>query len=70
MDVFMLIAIIVLGLGVLFLLLGSLSFRFRAMANKRAWNGKTKPLLGIGIVLLIAGIVLVYFAYKSAFPDA
>ncbi len=70
MDYFMLIAIIVLAAGALFLFLSGMVFHFRAIANLPAWNGGTRPLLVVGLILLVLGLVLVYFAYRSAFPGA
>ena len=68
-DPFMLIAIIVLAAGGLLLFGSSMSFHFRAIANKPAWDGMTRPLLGIGAVVFVIGLVLVFLAYKAAFPN-
>ncbi|HBU12339.1 MAG TPA: hypothetical protein DEB31_06315 [Clostridiales bacterium] len=70
MNYFMLIALIVLFTGVGFLALAGMVFHFRAIANKPAWNGMTKPFLLIGLIFLIIGLVLVYFAYKNQFGDS
>lgn len=47
-----------LGIGVLgavLLALGGLVWKVRAILNKQAWNGATKPLIGIGIFLVVVG---------------
>ncbi|MDR2458314.1 MAG: hypothetical protein LBD41_07575 [Clostridiales Family XIII bacterium] len=50
-------SLVIFGIGVFFLAIGSISFRVRAVANKKAWGGITLPFILIGIVLIIIGIV-------------
>lgn len=61
----MILAIVVFVAGVLCLALGSISFRVRAIANKPAWGGATKPLLLAGILIFAAGLALLYFAMRQ-----
>jgi amino acid transporter len=63
MDMFLLIALVVLFIGVCLAGRGGICFRIRAVSNKRAWDGPVKPLLISGAVIMIIGIALVYFAY-------
>ncbi|QIL46776.1 hypothetical protein G7081_06705 [Vagococcus coleopterorum] len=58
-----LISIAVLFLGFAFLGLSGGIFRLRALTNKKAWDGWTKPFLLIGAVLFLVGLVLVYIFY-------
>lgn len=47
----------VIGLG--FAVLFGLSFRIRAVLNKRAWNGPTRPFFFLMLLTLIPGIALI-----------
>ncbi|CEI50050.1 hypothetical protein [Propionibacterium freudenreichii] len=47
----------VIGLG--FAVLFGLSFRIRAVLNKRAWNGPTEPFFILMLLTLIPGIALI-----------
>ena len=67
MDTFLAISLVVLFIGIALIAIGGISFRVRAITNKPAWNGITKPFILVGIAIFIVGIVLVYFAYSSAF---
>lgn len=58
-----LLSIGILLIGFLFIGLGGISYRWRAFRNKSAWNGNTLPLLGIGLVFFVIGIILVYMFY-------
>lgn len=49
-----------LGLGI-----GGASFKIRAVFNKKAWGGITKPFLLVGIFLAIVGLVIVVMAGKA-----
>lgn len=60
-------AVIVLFIGFLFLGLSGASFRWRAFTNKPAWDGLTKPLLVIGLIIFLIGLALVYFFYPESF---
>jgi NADH:ubiquinone oxidoreductase subunit 2 (subunit N) len=62
-NIGLVISLGVFGLGAVLLGLGSFSFKFRAVTNKKAWDGKTKPLLLAGLLLTAVGIGLVYLTY-------
>lgn len=62
-DKLFLVSVAVLMLGMLFIGISGGIFRLRALSNKRAWDGKTKPFAAIGIVLSLIGIILVYITY-------
>jgi hypothetical protein len=51
-------SLIVFFAGMFFAAVGSTSFRFRAIANKKAWGGITLPAGIIGVFLLILGVTL------------
>jgi NADH:ubiquinone oxidoreductase subunit 2 (subunit N) len=51
---FVSLALFVVGFALL--ALGSWSFWFRAVTNKQAWGGKTKPFLLWGTVLFVLGV--------------
>ena len=57
------ISIVVTLIGMVFLGLAGISFRLRALANKKAWNGLTLPFAIIGLPVLIVGLVMLYFTY-------
>ena len=63
----MTIAIVVFIVGLALLALSGLSFRIRAIANKPAWNGLTRPLLLFGLIIFAVCLVLLYFAYRHNF---
>ncbi|KAJ51710.1 amino acid transporter [Clostridium tetanomorphum] len=58
-----LFSIIVLFSGFLLMGISNASYRWRAFRNKPAWNGSTLPLLIIGLLLSIIGLILVYIFY-------
>jgi hypothetical protein len=51
-------SLIVFFAGMLLAAAGTISFRFRAIANKKAWGGITLPAGLIGVFLLILGVTL------------
>lgn len=59
----LLFSIGILLIGFLFIGLGGISYRWRAFGNKPAWNGNTLPLLGIGLIFFVIGVILVYMFY-------
>ena len=63
MDIMFTVAIVVTFVGIAFLGLAGISFRIRAITNKKAWNGLTLPLAIIGLPILIAGMALLYYTY-------
>ena len=58
-----LISIVVLFISFLLLGLGGFSFKLRAVTNKRAWDGWTKPLSISGAILFIIALILLYTFY-------
>lgn len=62
--------LVVLTVGVLLLIAGGISFQGRALKNKPAWDGHTRPLLIWGIITFIIGIIAlapaIYLMYTSA----
>ncbi|MDR2380733.1 MAG: hypothetical protein LBE08_06110 [Bifidobacteriaceae bacterium] len=60
----MTVALVIFGIGVLFLALAGIWFRVRAVANRPAWGGGTVPLAVIGLIFVIPGLILVYLNYK------
>lgn len=43
-------------IGILLLMAGGVSFQGRALRNKPAWDGHTKPLLRWGMIILVIGM--------------
>ena len=62
-NIGLIVSLGVFGLGAVLLALGSFSFKFRAITNKKAWDGKTKPLLLWGLLFTLVGLGLLYFTY-------
>lgn len=72
MDVFLILfwaSLVIMAIGVLLLIAGGISFQWRALNNKPAWDGHTRPLLAWGIVVFIIGIIAftpaVYHMYTA-----
>lgn len=63
MNTLFLISMIILLIGFIFLGLSSISYRWRAFTNKKAWNGMTRPFLVLGLIFFVIGIGLVYIFY-------
>jgi divalent metal cation (Fe/Co/Zn/Cd) transporter len=63
MDILMLLSLAVLFVGVALLGTGCFIFVMRAISNKAALDGPTKPLIIGGAILTIVGIALVYSVY-------
>jgi hypothetical protein len=61
----MTIAVVMFFVGVGFLGLSSIIFILRALSNKPAWEGLTVPLLLVGLLIFIASLVLLFFAYDK-----
>ncbi|MGY3777306.1 hypothetical protein [Isobaculum melis] len=55
--------IILFIIGIAFLALATLSFRFRAISGKNAWGGKTKTFICIGLPITIIALGLIYLFY-------
>ncbi|MDH6366220.1 MULTISPECIES: hypothetical protein [unclassified Breznakia] len=53
---------LICGIGIILLAGASISYRFRAFTNKKAWDGKTLPLLKIGLFLFIIGAAIFLYA--------
>jgi uncharacterized membrane protein YgdD (TMEM256/DUF423 family) len=49
---------VMLGVGFLFLICATFSYRFRAFTNKKAWDGKTRPFVKLALVFFVVGAVL------------
>lgn len=45
-------------LGMLLLMAGGASFQFRALSNKKPWDGHTRPLLRYGLITFIIGAIV------------
>lgn len=56
-------SMVILIFSYLLLTLATYTFKFRAFTNKKAWGGKTKPLLVSGAILFLIGIVMTYLFY-------
>lgn len=59
----LIISLIIFGIGAVIAGLGGFSFYFRAITNKKAWDGKTKPLILIGTIFLVIGLIMIYLTY-------
>ena len=57
------LGLVILSVGAVFAALGSISFKFRAITNKKAWDGKTRPLLFFGAILIVIGMAIMYIFY-------
>lgn len=53
------IGIVLFAVGAVFAALFGLSFRLRAIMNKRAWDGPTRPLFSLMLLTLIPGLALI-----------
>lgn len=58
-----LVAIAVLFIGFACLGISGAIFDWRAIRNKKAWNGLTKPFLVAGGLFTFLGLLLVYIFY-------
>lgn len=45
-------------IGLLIAAAGGISFQWRALRNKPAWDGHTRPLLVWGCIILVIGIIV------------
>jgi hypothetical protein len=63
----MYVALAVFFIGAVLLGLCGISFRLRAITNKPAWNGATLPLLLMGLLFLVPGIILLAVSYAGVF---
>ncbi|MDR1969985.1 MAG: hypothetical protein LBQ11_01395 [Candidatus Nomurabacteria bacterium] len=64
-DTLFITSLIVLGTGAALAAAGSVSFFVRAVLNKKAWDGLTRPLLATGAIVAIVGLILLYFTYPK-----
>lgn len=53
------IGMVLFGLGVVLAAAASISFRWRAITNERAWGGIAVPAGVSGTILLIVGVALI-----------
>lgn len=65
LQILFICSIIITCVGVFLLMIGGGIFQFRAITNKKAWEGKTKPFLKLGLVVFIPGLIgLIITAYQ------
>ncbi|MGM0220107.1 hypothetical protein [Enterococcus sp. AZ126] len=55
------LATVLFIISLFFLGIAGVNYEWRAVMNKRAWNGISKPFSTIGTILLIISIGLFYF---------
>ena len=55
----LIIGIVIFFMGMICFSLGRSIFKGRALLNKKAWNGATKPLLVLGVLLGIIGLIII-----------
>ncbi|SQC70615.1 Uncharacterised protein [Listeria fleischmannii subsp. fleischmannii] len=58
MESLFLITVVIFFLGVFFIGLSGGIFRWRALNNKKAWEGSVIPLLIVGVPITIIGLIL------------
>lgn len=58
------IGIIIAAVGFAFAAIGTISFKVRAIANKKSWGGPTAPCLIGGFAIMIIGVLLIALGYK------
>lgn len=57
------ISLAIFFIGVFLLAWSGANFDWRAVRNKRAWNGWTLPLLSVGLPLAIIGLVMIWATF-------
>lgn len=56
---FLNIGVILFSVGIIFSILGGIIFKFKAIANKKAWSGITIPCFVIALVTIIPGFIII-----------
>jgi hypothetical protein len=59
------VAVVILFIGFGSLALSGISFRMRALLNKRAWHGMTLPFLWIGLITAAIGLTILLLTYQQ-----
>lgn len=54
------IALILVGIGMFFIILFRFIFKARAYSNRKAWNGGTALLLLLGMIFFSIGLTLLF----------
>ena len=60
---FLIISVVVLLVGIVLLATGGIIFRVRAVTNKKAWNGGTKPFILTGLIVFAIGLIGLLITY-------
>lgn len=57
-------SIIILFTGFALLAISAISFRIRALLNKKAWQGATLPFLWTGLLATAIGLIMLLLTYE------
>lgn len=59
------IGLIIFFIGLGLSAIGTLSFKLRAIANKKAWGGITLPAMILGIITTLISLGFIYIGYPK-----
>lgn len=60
--IMMMAGVVVFVIGIVAAGLGGINFYWRAITNKKAWEGIAKPALIIGVVAIVIGLIIIVMA--------